>query len=376
MSRRSRAINPLAATICLVAGWALPAAAQLQHVPITEPLRLAGTIRPVKGAKAVYIVKLRAPGAASYRGTVSALGATKPSSGQGQRPDIQSAAVQAYARQLEQSHDRLLAAVGAAGNKMYSYRYSLNGFAAELTAAQASQLAQRDEVERIWADTDQRVNTNSSAIFLGLEDQTGGLRADLGLRGEDIVVGVIDSGVAPNHPSLLDALLVVSRLPDAMCVMKSSLVGNFLLGPAARLARYIPNDTLLGLATRAGEELRLGGHLVLFPEGTRTARKPVGPFTAAVAVVSRRTGVPVQAVFLDTDARYLGKGWSILSSPGFPLHFRARLGRRFVAPKDVRAFTAELESYFTSELGGVTAKAGFAATSPALPGAPHDAKPE
>jgi subtilisin family serine protease len=212
MSRRFRAIRPLAAAICLAAGWVLPAAAQLQHVPITEPLRLAGSIRPVKGAKAVYIVKLRAPGAASYRGNVSALGATKPSSGQSQRPDIQSAAVQGYARQLEQGHDRLLAAVGAAGSKMYSYRYSLNGFAAELTAAQASQLAQRDEVERIWADTDQQVNTNNSAIFLGLEDQTGGLRADLGLRGENVVVGVIDSGVAPNHPSLLDT---EERIPSA-----------------------------------------------------------------------------------------------------------------------------------------------------------------
>ncbi len=210
--------------------------------------------------------------------------------------------------------------------------------------------------------------------YLAIMTALGAMRLDLSaldaLRDQGPLI------VAPNHPSLLDALLVVSRLPDAMCVMKSSLVGNFLLGPAARLARYIPNDTLLGLATRAGEELHLGGHLVLFPEGTRTARKPVGPFTAAVAVVSRRTGVPVQAVFLDTDARYLGKGWSVLSSPGFPLRFRARLGRRFVAPKDVRAFTAELESYFASELGGVTAKAESAATSPALPGAPRDAKPE
>ena len=126
--------------------------------------------------------------------------------------------------------------------------------------------------------------------YLAIMEAVGGLRLDLSaldaLRDQGPLI------VAPNHPSLIDAVLVVSRLPDAMCVMKSSLVGNFLLGPAARLARYIPNDTLLGLATRAGEELRLGGHLVLFPEGTRTSRDPVGPFTAAVAVVSRRARVP------------------------------------------------------------------------------------
>jgi len=208
--------------------------------------------------------------------------------------------------------------------------------------------------------------------YLAIMQAVGGLRLDLSaldaLRGQGPLV------VAPNHPSLIDAVLVVSRLPDAMCVMKASLIGNFLLGPAARLARYIPNDTLLGLAARAGEELRHGGHLVLFPEGTRTSRDPVGPFTAAVAVISRRTGVPVQAVFLEADSRYMGKGWSILSNPRFPLRFRARLGRRFDPPKDARAFTAELESYFASELGGVPAKAQPAGVAPALPEALHDAQ--
>jgi subtilisin family serine protease len=98
----------------------------------------------------------------------------------------------------------LLAGIGAGNEKLYSYRYSVNGFAARLTAAQVSRLAQSGEVERIWQDTDQHVRTNNSSRFLGLQDPVGGLRADLGLRGENIVVGVIDSGIAPNHPSLLD----------------------------------------------------------------------------------------------------------------------------------------------------------------------------
>ena len=206
--------------------------------------------------------------------------------------------------------------------------------------------------------------------YLAIMEAVGALRLDLtaldALRGQGPLV------VAPNHPSLIDAVLVVSRLPDAMCVMKSSLIGNFLLGPAARLARYIPNDTLLGLASRAGEELRLGGHLVLFPEGTRSSRDPVGPFTAAVAVVSRRARVSVQAVFIETDTRYLGKGWSVLSPAGFPHRYRARLGRRFDPPVDVRAFTAELERYFAAELGGFPAQQEGVAHAPALEGEPHE----
>ena len=155
--------------------------------------------------------------------------------------------------------------------------------------------------------------------------------------------------LAPNHPSLLDAVFIVSRLPDAVCVMKGSLLRNFLLAPAARLARYVPNDSLLRLISRAAPELALGGQLILFPEGTRTTGT-LGAFTEAVGAVSRRTGVAVQTLVIEDPVRFLGKGWSFLRVPSFPLAYRVRLGRRFDPPADVRAFTVELERYFAREL--------------------------
>lgn len=155
--------------------------------------------------------------------------------------------------------------------------------------------------------------------------------------------------VAPNHPSLLDAVFVISRLPDTVCVMKGSLLRNFLLAPAARLARYVPNDSLLRLIARASPELARGGQLLLFPEGTRSSG-PIGPFTDAVGAVARRTGVPVQAVIIEDDVRFLGKGWPATRVPPFPLRYRIRLGRRFDPPADVRAFTLEIERYFAREV--------------------------
>ena len=77
-------------------------------------------------------------------------------------------------KHIEQTHDRLLATVGASGSKVYSFRYTLNGFAARLSAAQVSRLAQLREVERIWLDSEQQLQTIASATFLGLEDQVGG----------------------------------------------------------------------------------------------------------------------------------------------------------------------------------------------------------
>ncbi len=184
--------------------------------------------------------------------------------------------------------------------------------------------------------------------YLAVMEAVGALRLDLSAL--DRLRDTAPLIVAPNHPSLIDAVLVVSRLPDAFCVMKASLLGNFLLAPAARLARYVSNDSLLALAAKAGAELRLGGHLVLFPEGTRSTREPFSPFTAAVAVVSRRTGVPVQAVFIHADRSFLCKGVPLRECPDFPLRYRVELGQRFEPATDVREFTRELERHFAAEL--------------------------
>ena len=167
-----------------------------------------------------------------------------------------------------------------------------------------------------------------------------------------------DSGpiiLAPNHPSLLDAVFIVSRLPDAVCVMKGSLLRNFLLAPAARLARYVPNDSLLRLISRAAPELERGGQLLLFPEGTRSVGA-ISAFTEAVGAVSRRTRVPVQTLVIEDEVGFLGKQWPLARIPPFPLSYRVRLGRRFDPPADVRTFTLELERYFARELAAASAE--------------------
>ncbi len=66
--------------------------------------------------------------------------------------------------------------------------------------------------------------------------------------------------IAANHPSLLDAVLITSRLPNAVCLMKASLMDNPLFGAGARMARYVRNDNLLGAVLSCRRELHQGAH--------------------------------------------------------------------------------------------------------------------
>ena len=156
--------------------------------------------------------------------------------------------------------------------------------------------------------------------------------------------------IAPNHPSLLDAVMVISRLPNVACVLKAELMDNIFLGAGARLARYICNEPVRRMMQLATEDFACGSHLLLFPEGTRTTSCPINPLKGSVGLIARRAQVPVQTLLIETDTRYLSKGWSLFRKPVMPIHYRVRLGRRFDPPQNAQIFMAELTHYFAHEL--------------------------
>ena len=157
--------------------------------------------------------------------------------------------------------------------------------------------------------------------------------------------------VAANHPSLLDAVLIVSRLPNAVCVMKATLMDNLLFGAAARLAGYIRNDAALDMILGARDELQEGANLVIFPEGSRTLHFPFDASSPSVGLVASRSKVDIQTLLIEFSTPYLGKAWPLFRRPELPLTCRVRLGRRFPPPDNIQTFTAELDAYFHSEFG-------------------------
>jgi len=156
--------------------------------------------------------------------------------------------------------------------------------------------------------------------------------------------------VAANHPTMLDALLVVARLPRGVCVMKAELLRNVFLSNGARLAQYIRNDVGRGMVRDAVATLREGNQLVLFPEGTRTVEAPLNRFKPGITLIAHLARVPIQTVVIESFSPYLTKGWPLLKAPPVPVRIRLRLGQRFPADADHRAQLRRLERYFAEEL--------------------------
>ena len=172
--------------------------------------------------------------------------------------------------------------------------------------------------------------------------------------------------VVANHPSLLDALIVVARLPASACIMKAELMRNAFLGAGARLARYIRNDSPRAMIRLAAADLQAGGQLVVFPEGTRTTRFPVNAFKPGVTLIARLAQVPIQTVFIDTDSPYASKGWPLWRLPPLPMRFSVRLGERYAPQADGEALLRRIEQAYAAGL-----RPAAAATAPvSVPDAP------
>jgi len=224
------------------------------------------------------------------------------------------------------------------------FLFGLMSLAWSLTAALIGPLLPR----RIAGPLGRLAIKTGFRLYLGTLRACGVLRTDLSAL--DSLKG--DGGllICPNHPSILDAVLLISRLPDVVCIAKAPVYDNLLFGGGARMAGYIRNDAPNSLVKMAAQRVRAGHQLLIFPEGTRTERAPVNPLKGGFALIAKTAGAPVQTVFIDANSNFLGKGWPLFRKPEFPLVYTVRLGRRFDPPTDVRGLVQDLERHYRTEL--------------------------
>ncbi|XP_042024891.1 subtilisin-like protease SBT2.3 isoform X1 [Salvia splendens] len=107
---------------------------------------------------------------------------------------------------VDRVHDSLLkrALRGETYLKLYSYRYLINGFAVLVTQQQAYKLSTRREVSNVVLDFSVRTATTHTPQFLGLPQGAWAQEGGFDTAGEGVVIGFIDTGIDPTHPSFSD----------------------------------------------------------------------------------------------------------------------------------------------------------------------------
>lgn len=156
--------------------------------------------------------------------------------------------------------------------------------------------------------------------------------------------------ILANHPSMIDVFLVLSRVREALCLMKADLVTNAFLAIGAQLAGYVNNSRPEHFIRAASRAVRRGQRLLVFPEGTRTIEDPINPLKPGAGLIAKLAQAPMQVVILRTNSCYLCKGWPIWRAPRFPVVYQARLGPCLPAPRNTNEATTQLQNAFRQQL--------------------------
>ncbi|WP_162071406.1 lysophospholipid acyltransferase family protein [Lentimonas sp. CC10] len=135
------------------------------------------------------------------------------------------------------------------------------------------------------------------------------------------------SVIIANHPSILDAPIFLSQIPNVICVFKSALKQGLLLSKAASILGYLSNDTGIGLLRGMVDALEQDETVLIFPEGTRTsAGGDFSQFNRSYALAAMRSQVSIQLVYIDSDTPILSKRQHFLRAGTFPGKFNFELG--------------------------------------------------
>ena len=166
--------------------------------------------------------------------------------------------------------------------------------------------------------------------------------------------------VVANHPSLLDVVYLISRMPQADCVVKAEALRNPALRWIVRMAGYIPNDQGKEVVHACAERLRAGRSVVLFPEGSRSPERGLGRFKRGAAYAALESGCPILPVVIQLEPPALKKGqpWYRLPNQrlkyslivGEPVHARDLVDEGLPRAIAARKINAHLRAYFEERL--------------------------
>lgn len=172
------------------------------------------TAAPGEGEEKPYVVIMAAEPVLGYDGGVKGIPATKPAEGKKINPKANN--VKKYRAHLEKAQRQVLDTAGITEAPRTQLTVAVNAIAVDLTEAEAQRISLAKGVASVQEDVLKQKQTDVSPDFLGLDGKKEAWAT--GYTGKGVVVGVIDSGIWPEHPSFADpGGLPKHDVPDVPC---------------------------------------------------------------------------------------------------------------------------------------------------------------
>ncbi len=167
--------------------------------------------------------------------------------------------------------------------------------------------------------------------------------------------------IIANHPTLIDIVLLISRISATNCIVKEKLWHNpFTRGPVIN-AGYISNGDPELMISQSVDRLKSGASMIIFPEGSRSVQGKDYKFQRSAARVALQANARVTPVSINCYPNTLTKAEKWYQIPKQAFHLSMQVGDDMVLDEfleikpqtiAVRRFNLYLQDYFTQKREG------------------------
>ncbi len=164
--------------------------------------------------------------------------------------------------------------------------------------------------------------------------------------------------IIANHPTLIDVVFLISRIPLANCIVKEKLFHNLCTKGPILNAGYISNAEPEKMINDCVDCLNLGGTMIIFPEGTRTVDGTAYKFQRGAAAIALQANAIVTPVTLCCTPSTLTKAQKWYQIPQQKFHLSMQVGEDIVLDDflamehksiAVRRLSTYLQDYFSQQ---------------------------
>ena len=164
--------------------------------------------------------------------------------------------------------------------------------------------------------------------------------------------------IIANHPTLIDIVFLISRMPATYCIVKDKLLNNPFTKASILNAGYISNADPQQMIEESVIKLQTGGKVIIFPEGSRTVQGQPYKFQRSAAHIALQANTCLTPVTINCFPNTLSKQQKWYQIPHQAFHLSIQVGNDIVLddfltiePRSiaVRRLNRYLESYFSQQ---------------------------